>query len=123
MGIYVYDLTFNQEEAHNKDVWDKVWQFNPWPKIASFIWLVVHKQILIGENLMRRGMNGPFWCTLGEGEEETMNHLLDSSSIASSLWELVAEIFHRTNWVRGIPHHTIKSWDKEVFKNLVIHKI
>ena len=72
---------------------------------------------------MRRGMDGPLWCTLCEGEEETMNHLLDSCFMASPLWDSGIEIFHRTNWVRGLLHLMIKTWDKEVFKNQVIRKI
>ena len=68
-------------------------------------------------------MNGPFWCALCEHEEETINHLLYSCSMASSLWDSGAAIFRRIDYVRGQPHQTIKVWNKEAYKNPVIRKI
>ena len=73
-----YKLTFNQGETLHSDAWNNIWNFYPWPKIATIIWLVAHKRILTGENLMKRGMHGLFWCALCEHKEENMDHHQDS---------------------------------------------
>ena len=44
-----YKITFNQGQIQHMDTWNVIWHFNPWPKIATFIWLVAHRQILVGE--------------------------------------------------------------------------
>ena len=37
---------------------------NPWLEVATFLWLVIYKRFLTGENLRRQGVVGLSQCTL-----------------------------------------------------------
>jgi len=52
--------------------------------------------------------------------EETSGHLLDSCSFSSLLWDKGAQIFRRSNRVRGHPYQSIKEWDPNPFANPII---
>ena len=58
-----YKIWTNHEGIQADEVWKKVWKLNPLPKVASFISLVIYKQILIGENVQKRGWYCPFHCS------------------------------------------------------------
>eukprot|EP00253_Pinus_taeda_P021341 PITA_21341 len=69
-----------REEQPNIVPWaDKVWDNFQWPKIRTFLWLLMQKKTLTWENLLRKGFRGPSRCPMCLQEEETMNHLFNSS--------------------------------------------
>jgi hypothetical protein len=53
-----------------------------------FIWTLAHRSILMGENLRRRGWEGPNRCPLCLQEEETIDHLLLNYSYSKEFWKL-----------------------------------
>eukprot|EP00253_Pinus_taeda_P036193 PITA_36193 len=62
---------------------DKVWDSFQWPKIRTFLWLLMQKKTLTWENLLKKGFRGPSRCRMCLKEEETMNHLFNSCDWAS----------------------------------------
>jgi hypothetical protein len=49
---------------------------------------MAHRGILTGENLRRRGWEGPHRCPLCLQEEETTDHLLLSCVYSKEVWQL-----------------------------------
>ena len=62
--------SFTTKEAYNiligADIqpidkkWGNMWKKKLWPKITIFSWLVLKNRIIIGKNIMKRGMVGPY---------------------------------------------------------------
>jgi hypothetical protein len=44
--------------------WMEVWDSTTLPKVNFFFWTLIHKNILTGENLMKRNIVGPHRCSL-----------------------------------------------------------
>lgn len=57
---------------------DKVWDNLQWPKIKTFLWLLMQKKTLTWENLLKKGFRGPSRCPMCMDATETMNHLFNS---------------------------------------------
>ena len=97
-----------RNRVEEDEIWEKIWSTNPWPKVATFCWLVVKWRLLMGENLRRRGIQGPSWCVLCANQEESMNHLLDTCPFTADLWDRGAQMFRKSNRCRGDPGQTIR---------------
>ena len=91
-----------------EDIWRKIWEVNLWPKVAFFVWLVVRKRILTGENLRKQRIVGPSQCCLCLRAEETMGHILDSFPFTETIWDRGAMMFRRSDRIRGLPSQTIR---------------
>ena len=100
----------NRELEENIHCHDNVWDSIYWPKIKTFLWLMMHRKILTWENLLRKGFIGPLRCCVCEVEEETMNHLPNSCKLAASLWDWMAEIFPQTDHNRDSIQDTVSRW-------------
>ena len=59
---------FSIKEAYNintrggeewEEIWRNKWIVNPWTKHATLNWLVIKRIIMTGENLKKRGFEGP----------------------------------------------------------------
>ena len=117
-----YSIRISGSEEKD-DTWRKIWEVNLWPKVALFVWLVVRKRILTGENLRKRGIIGPSQCCLCLHAEDTMGHILDSCPFAASIWDRGAMMFRRSDRVRGLPSQTIKDWNQRAFSNPILNTI
>jgi len=125
--------TFSVKEAYSilagwsnlkpKKEWVRLWDAKIWPKISVFLWLVCKRRILTWDNLRKRGMQGPSWCVMCGKEEETLDHLLDTCDLASSLWDKGAQLFRRTDRQRGTPDKTIQHWEEEPFSNPILNRL
>jgi hypothetical protein len=71
----------------NPTLWKAVWNYRSLPKVDLFIWTLAHKSIPTGENLKRRGWEGPFRCPLFRQEEETTDHLLLNCNYSKEVWK------------------------------------
>ena len=71
----------------NPALWKAVWNYRSLPKVDLFIWTLAHKSIPTGENLKRRGWEGPFRCPLCRQEEETTDHLLLNCNYSKEVWK------------------------------------
>eukprot|EP00253_Pinus_taeda_P024961 PITA_24961 len=67
--------------------WKFIWSFPSLPKIDFFCWMLAHNSILTGDNLRKRGMEGPSRCPLCISEEETADHLLLLCPFAKAVWK------------------------------------
>jgi len=81
------------------------------------MWLVYHKKILTWDNIRKRGVMGPSRCRLCEEKEETMEHILNSCSYTTWLWDSFSTIFHQTDRdMRSITNTLIK-WRGNYLEN------
>ena len=72
--------------APNPVVWKYLWS-NPFiPKIDFFCWTLSHKSVFSGENLKKRGMEGPTRCPLYKSEEETADHIFLGYQFSKNVW-------------------------------------
>jgi len=53
-----------------------------------FVWTMENRSILTGENLRKKGWEGPHRCPLCLQEEETTNYLLLSCNYSKEVWQL-----------------------------------
>ena len=72
----------------NPTIWKAIWTSKSIPNIDMFIWNLAHRRILMGENLRRRGWEGPNRCPLYRQGEETTDHLLLNCSYSKEVWQL-----------------------------------
>eukprot|EP00253_Pinus_taeda_P020626 PITA_20626 len=91
---------------------DKIWDNFQWPKIRTFLWLLMQKKTLTWENLRRKGFQGPSICHMCLQEEETMNHLFNSCEWASQLWLWMEAILEDTDRNRDSIQDSITNWRK-----------
>eukprot|EP00253_Pinus_taeda_P017898 PITA_17898 len=102
-----------REEQPDTVPWaDKVWDNFQWPKIRTFLWLLMQKRTLTWENLRRKGFQGPSKCHLCLQEEETMNHLFNSCEWASQLWLWMEAIMEDTDRNKDSIQDSITNWRK-----------
>ena len=73
----------------NPKHWNYNWNNTSLPKIDLFIWTLLHGKILIGENLEKRGLAGPFRCPLCAEADETTTHMFLQCPYANSIWNVV----------------------------------
>ena len=57
------------------ECWKSVWSPYSFAKENFFAWLLMHKRVLTGENLNKRGFNVPFQCCFCSLASETSDHL------------------------------------------------
>lgn len=68
------------------EVWRKVWGLNLPPKLALFLWKVLHKIIPTKVVLFRRGMAGDMVCPVCGRSDETIEHLFFECEFGRRLW-------------------------------------
>eukprot|EP00253_Pinus_taeda_P028947 PITA_28947 len=96
-------------------LWGRIWGFKAWPKISHFLWMVGHKKILTWDKLRRRNFQGPSICHNYFQNEETLQHLLDTCSIANQLWEKVGFRCQKRCKGTGDIIDTIRQWPKSPY--------
>jgi ribonuclease HI/exonuclease III len=94
----------------NPALWKAVWNYKSIPKIDIFIWTLAHKSIPTGENLKRRGWEGPFRCPLCCQEEETMDHLLLNCNYSKAVWTKCIRTKQTTTLPNEVPILLLQ-WD------------
>ena len=60
-------------------------------KLTFFCWTLVHGKILTGENLEKRGIEGPFICPLCCENNETILQLFFECNYARTVWGMLTE--------------------------------
>ena len=82
----------NYNVPMNPEIWNKIWNNSTLPKIEVFNWTLIHQRLLTGENLEKRGIEGPFCCPLYAVNSETISHLFLKCPYAISIWKEVTQI-------------------------------
>jgi hypothetical protein len=82
-----YYLQGNYHNQETNNIWNKIWNKALWPKVSTFLWLIIHNIILTWDNLKRRGFIGPSICVLCQCQEETKEHLFNGCHYNQSIWD------------------------------------
>jgi hypothetical protein len=77
-----YKITTNYHSLMKEEIWERIWKINHWPKVCTFLWLVIQNKILTWENLLKRGFTGPSRCPLCCIQEETTEHFLNQCTFS-----------------------------------------
>ena len=108
-------------------IWKSVWSSHYLPKVNFFSWLLLHNKVLTGDNLLKRGFNGPFWCCFCKLALETTYHLLIGYDFSKMVWGLVlhGSSFHvpthssvnefYLSWSELRPHILVKDADWHMY--------
>jgi hypothetical protein len=118
-----YSLQGSQQEQRTNRIWSKVWNPALWPKISTFLWLVVHNRTLTWDNLQKRGFIGPSCCVLCLQHEETKEHLFNGCQYSQQIWDYGAQLMRRSNRRRGSINDTIDNWSGTPFHNPILNHI
>eukprot|EP00253_Pinus_taeda_P018398 PITA_18398 len=95
----------------------KVWDSLLWPKIRTFLWLLMRNKTLTWDNLCKKGFRGPSRCPMCLAEEESINHLFNACEWANQLWNWMEGILSSSDRDRESIHSTILNWKKD-FSNI-----
>jgi hypothetical protein len=112
-----YSLQENFQNNKREHIWTTIWKSKLWPKISTFLWLMVQNKILTWDNLRRRGFIGPSICHLCQLQEETMEHLLNHCPYNELIWTQAAQSMRRTNRERNNITNTLKNWGDGSYKS------
>jgi hypothetical protein len=63
-----------------------IWDPFGLPKINFFCWVLMHRRVLTGENLAKRGIFGPHRCSLCSAAQETIDHLFIDYPYTQEVW-------------------------------------
>lgn len=80
----IYDLIAGNDDRMEEDAW--VWKLDCLEKHKAFMWLMVKDQILTNVKRKRRRLTGDALCLRCVDEEEIVDHLFRSCSVARSYW-------------------------------------
>ncbi|CAN0922455.1 Putative ribonuclease H protein At1g65750 [Linum grandiflorum] len=81
-----------------------IWKKEVPTKIQGFLWMVYYNRILTMDNLQRRGLTTPNWCSLCRGAEESVSHIFLLCSYSRKVWDM----FSSTLSIFGPLHHSLK---------------
>eukprot|EP00253_Pinus_taeda_P006750 PITA_06750 len=88
----------------------KVWDNLLWPKIRTFLWLLMRNKTLTWDNLHKKGFVGPSRCPMCLEEPESMNHLSNTCEWASQLWHWMEGVLSSSDRQLDSIHSTILNW-------------
>eukprot|EP00253_Pinus_taeda_P022878 PITA_22878 len=101
----------------------KVWDALFWPKIKTFLWLLMQGKTLTWENLCKKGFSGPSICPLCRAVEESINHLFNTCEWAEYLWKWIETTMQQSNRDKDSIQNTILHWPSDYSNNLRINSI
>jgi hypothetical protein len=89
-------------------LWKQVWDPLGLPKINFFCWVLMHRKVLTGENLAKRGIIGPHRCSMCCNALEMMDHLFVDCPFAQEVWkislqDLNVRVPNRLQWLPYSP--------------------
>jgi len=104
-------------------IWGRIWSAGTWPKVSLFLWLVGHRKILKWDKLRRRNYHGPSICVNCKSQEETLQHLMDSCTLANQMWEKASFQCQRTCRVSNDITNSIRQWHQNPYKSEVLNQL
>jgi hypothetical protein len=86
-------------------LWSSIWRTGSLPKVNILCWNLAHGKVLMGGNLKRRGLMGPFRCALCCQEEEFLDHLFLGCPYARNVWsQSLLTLRLLINWPSSVTH-------------------
>ena len=116
---YRYIAKLDQLQLDSK--WNSIWDRKQWPKISTFLWLVMHMKILTWDNLRRKGFISPARFHLCQQEEETPNHLLNECPYVSKFWDWILLVFNNSYRDPSSIQNTIANWRSSFSSHLLVN--
>lgn len=112
-----------QAQVRVDPVWDRIWIPGIWPKVSTFTWLLYHKRILTWDNLIKRGFHGPSYCPNCKQQSETIQHLMDSWTLANKLWEKLNFRCQRACRISRDIISTIHNWAPAPYNSKLLNSL
>jgi hypothetical protein len=119
-GYHLQENFHNQLKEH---LWNIIWKSKLWPKVSTFLWILVQNRILTWDNVRKRGFMGPSIFHLCQQPEETMEHILNQFPSSGIIWDQGSQIMRKNNRERNNIINTIRNWGNEVYKILILNRI
>eukprot|EP00253_Pinus_taeda_P024433 PITA_24433 len=88
----------------------KVWDNLLWPKIRTFLWLLMRNKTLTWDNLRKKGFVGPSRCPMCLEEPESLNHLFNTCEWATQLWWWMEDLLSSSDRQLDSIQNTILNW-------------
>eukprot|EP00253_Pinus_taeda_P019962 PITA_19962 len=88
----------------------KVWDNLLWPKIRTFLWLLMRNKTLTWDNLHKKGFVGPSRCPMCLQQPESLNHLFNTCDWADQLWRWMEDLLCNSDRQLDSIHDTILNW-------------
>lgn len=104
-------------------IWGKIWSLGTWPEVSLFLWLVGHRKILTWDNLRKRNFHGPSICPNCNSQEESLQHLLDSCTLANQLWEKASFRCQKRCRVSKDIINSIRHWHQNPYKSELLNQL
>jgi len=79
-------LQAQHSRIHTSTLWQHVWDPFGLPKINFFCWVLMHRRVLTGDNLAKRGIIGPHRCPLCCSAQKTLDHLFIDCPFTQEIW-------------------------------------
>jgi hypothetical protein len=117
-----YTLQEKFQTLQKDHIWTTVWKSKFWPKISTFLWLLLQNKILTWDNLQRQGFIGPSICHLCYQQEETMEHLLNNCILSEEIWNQATQLMRRTKRVKDSIMSTIRGWGTDSYKIPILNR-
>jgi hypothetical protein len=93
-------------------LWKGIWNSKTLPKVDMFIWTLDHNNILTGENIKKKGWEGPTRCSLCCQQEESTNHLLLSYPFAKEVQNFALSPWSNQVNLSEEIQALLSNWDK-----------
>eukprot|EP00253_Pinus_taeda_P014598 PITA_14598 len=95
-GSYAPKYGYNALIAHRAPEqihpWSQIiWKLKASPRSKLFFWCALHGSVPTGEQLIRRAIHGPTWCTLCKNEAEFTNHIFLLCPTVQALWRNICQ--------------------------------
>jgi hypothetical protein len=104
-------------------IWKIIWKMNIWPKVNTFLCLLIHDRILTWDNLHKGGFIGPLACPLCSQSEESTDYLLNLCTYNSNIWDQETQIMRKADRNWDNISLIIKIWQPAVFKNSILNRV
>jgi len=110
-------ITTYQEEW----LWWKIWTRSLWPKVSCFLGLVGRKNLLIWDQIRKKGYQDRSYCYICGNQKDDMEHILNTCSYAKAVWEHISSIFSYSNHNPNNQMATFEQWRNILLKNIVVN--
>lgn len=100
--------------------WKGVWKSKCPLKAQMFMWCLIRRKVPTCDRMKLRGLEGPGWCPLCKGNEETSTHLFLMCPFTLQPWRDVSSLVGFSfNWLGPSIEEAWRTWVQDhIFKNI-----
>jgi hypothetical protein len=104
-------LQYQHLQIHSPSLWKLVRDPFGLPKVNLFCWVFMHRRVLIGENLAKRGISGPHRFPLCSAAQEMIDHMLIDYPYTQQVWTQVMQGLNAQTPSQLTVVNLIASWE------------